>query len=177
MRHHTVSSVHTPASVYSVLRPSRPMTPMDNAARQRALALLHAQRNADVRLCRDIEALCHAASRSAEEYLGLIRKSAWNLRANPSVGVAVVHTSDGTLALGTETGRLTSERKLRDVRYQQMLQEKYESINDPTLQAIVQCRKCGGSEIQWDEKQTRSADEGCTLFCVCLKCKHRWTVR
>jgi len=39
----------------------------------------------------------------------------------------------------------------------------------------VTCRVCGvASKVDWEIKQTRSADEGSTIFCVCNKCKTRW---
>jgi DNA-directed RNA polymerase subunit M/transcription elongation factor TFIIS len=58
-----------------------------------------------------------------------------------------------------------------------MLQEKYDALNDRKFQAIVRCRRCGSEEVTWDEKQTRSADEGATVFCACQTCKNRWVMR
>lgn len=58
-----------------------------------------------------------------------------------------------------------------------MLQEKYEALDDRTFEAIVRCGKCKSPEVAWEDKQTRSADETATLYCVCTKCKHRWVLR
>ena len=58
-----------------------------------------------------------------------------------------------------------------------MLQEKYDSLNDRTFQAIVRCRRCGSQDVTWEEKQTRSADEGASLYCTCAVCKNRWVIR
>ena len=58
-----------------------------------------------------------------------------------------------------------------------VVQEKYDSLNDRQFQAIVRCRRCGSQEVSWEEKQTRSADEGATVFCVCTTCKNRWVMR
>ena len=58
-----------------------------------------------------------------------------------------------------------------------MLQEKYDALNDKTFESIVRCRRCGSGEVTWEEKQTRSADEGATVFCACTVCKNRWVLR
>jgi DNA-directed RNA polymerase subunit M/transcription elongation factor TFIIS len=40
--------------------------------------------------------------------------------------------------------------------------------------ALNQCRKCGSSDVEWHQRQTRSADEGSTTFCHCRQCGRRW---
>ncbi|MEJ2249737.1 MAG: transcription factor S [Candidatus Lokiarchaeota archaeon] len=42
----------------------------------------------------------------------------------------------------------------------------------PTVNA--ECPKCGYSEAEAWQEQTRSADEPSTSFFRCLKCKHTW---
>lgn len=39
---------------------------------------------------------------------------------------------------------------------------------------ILTCGKCGSHNIKNQSVQTRRADEGATLFCLCLDCKHNW---
>jgi DNA-directed RNA polymerase subunit M/transcription elongation factor TFIIS len=39
---------------------------------------------------------------------------------------------------------------------------------------FIQCRKCKSSEVDTDQKQTRSADEPMTIFCQCRKCGTRF---
>lgn len=144
------------------------------SSRVRALSSIHVARP-DV--AREVEALCHAASRTADEYWDRVRRAAFNLRENPRVGVEVVHAPDEALTDGTLAGRIAEEGKARRARFEQMLQEKYDALNDRNFQAIVRCRRCGSSEVAWDEKQTRSADEGATVFCLCRTCKNRWVLR
>ncbi len=36
------------------------------------------------------------------------------------------------------------------------------------------CGKCKKKECSYAEAQTRSADEACTIFVLCLNCGHRW---
>lgn len=145
--------------------------------RQQSLRLLATARPSDVLLCREVEAACHAASTTAHEYDDHVRRAAFNLHENASVGVDVVHTADAELTEGTLLGRIEQESRMRSERFQQMLQEKYDALNDRKFQAIVRCRRCGSEEVSWEEKQTRSADEAATLFCVCATCKNRWVMR
>ena len=148
------------------------------AQRQRALRLLEASRaDAAPPLCRDVEALCHALSCTELEYHDHVRRAACNLGANPHVGLELVCSPDDALTDGTLVGRIADERVARARRFERMLEEKYEALNDATFQSIVRCRRCGSEEVSWDEKQTRSADEGATVFCVCTHCNNRWTMR
>jgi DNA-directed RNA polymerase subunit M/transcription elongation factor TFIIS len=41
-----------------------------------------------------------------------------------------------------------------------------------TKEAFIQCGKCKSHAVDTEQKQTRSADEPMTIFCVCRKCKH-----
>ena len=147
------------------------------ARRGEALRLLHAARPDDFALCRDVEAACHAASHTAGDYGDHVRRAAFNLHANPAVGAKVVRAPDEALTHGTLVGRIRDEARARAGRFEQMLADKYDAINDCQFEALVRCRRCGGEEVTWDEKQTRSADEGATVFCRCTTCQNRWTMR
>jgi DNA-directed RNA polymerase subunit M/transcription elongation factor TFIIS len=150
---------------------------MDPRRRQQCLKLLTHSRPDDFLLCRRVESLCHAASYTAEEYHDHVLRAAFNLRENPALGVEIVHSPDHELTDGTLLGRIEEETRMREERFEQMLQEKYDALNDKKFQAIVRCRRCGSEEISWEDKQTRSADEAATVFCVCRKCKNRWVLR
>ena len=144
--------------------------------RQTALRLLFNIRPR-VELCREIESLCHGCSASADEYMQMIRRSAFNLSANPNIGIDVVNQSDRGLSQGTLIGKLEEERRARKERFDQMLQEKYDALDDAKFKAIITCLRCGSTEVRWEEKQTRSADEGASVFCTCFSCKNRWVMR
>lgn len=40
--------------------------------------------------------------------------------------------------------------------------------------AGVRCTKCGSNDIGFEFLQTRSADEGTTVYCTCKGCRKRW---
>jgi DNA-directed RNA polymerase subunit M/transcription elongation factor TFIIS len=145
--------------------------------RRRALLLLRQTRPDDASLCRDVEAMCHAASRTAADYGDHVRRVAFNMHANPALGREVVAAGDDVLTRGTLVGRIREETRARAERFERMLQEKYDALNDRQYTAIVRCRRCGSNEVTWEEKQTRSADEGATVFCACTTCKNRWVLR
>ena len=145
--------------------------------RQGGLRALHKARPDDFLLAREVEALCHSLAVDCNEYLDHIRRCAYNLKENQTVGKAVVCMSDVSLTTGTLVGRIETERRLRNERFEQMLREKYDSMNDASIGTIVRCRRCGSTEVTWDEKQIRSADEAASIFCSCTTCKNHWVVR
>ena len=113
---------------------------------------------------------------SKQDYMDMIRRACFNIHTNALLdnAVDVVHETDSVLARGTLLERIEHDTNARRTRFHNMLQEKYESLNDRTYEAIVRCRRCGSSDVSWEEKQVRSADEAASLFCVCNKCKTRW---
>ena len=150
---------------------------MEPARRQHALRLLTHSRPTNHELVRNVESFCHANSNTSNEYEDRIRHSAFNLMNNPGVGLAVVNMSDEILAEDTLVGRIQKETEIRHERFQAMLQDKYDAINDQNFTAIVRCRRCGSEDVTWEEKQTRSADEGATIFVTCVTCRNRWVMR
>lgn len=148
--------------------------------RQRALqTLLRSHDPPKVLLCRDVEAVIHASATSESEYKDLLLRACFNMKANTALDdpSLIATAPDNLLTAGTLLERIETEVAARRARFENMLQEKYEALDDRTYEAIVRCRRCGSSEISWEEKQTRSADEAMTLFCVCTKCKNRWVMR
>ena len=144
--------------------------------RQKRLQLLYRFRN-NVDVVREVEAYCHASSHDPVGYDELILRAAFNLKIRPDLNEEVLTSSDDFVIEGSEVGKIDKLRKLKEKRFEQMLQEKYDAIDDQQFTSIIKCRKCGSDDVRWDEKQTRSADEGATVFCTCNKCFNRWTVR
>jgi len=145
--------------------------------RLKSIRLLLSTRPDEVNMCRHLESSCHANSRSATEYLERVRHVAFNLTMNKAVNDNVVFASDQLLTENTLVGRVRNEQAVRQDRFAEMLKEKYDSLNDKQFEAIVRCRRCGNEDVVWEEKQTRSADEGATVYCSCPVCKNRWVMR
>ena len=158
-----LAATSTPYTLLKTMLPS---------VRQRSLRLLSTAR--DISIARDVEAACHANSSTEQEYYDHVRRAAFNLTQNSAVNSEVVYLSDDALLEGTLSGRIQDERTQRLERFRNMLQEKYESLNDGNFEAIVRCRRCGSSEVFFEEKQTRSADEAASVYCACITCKNRW---
>lgn len=144
--------------------------------RQKALTFLYTMKH-DILVCKNVESACHAESMSPSEYDDRIRHAAFNLHENPNLDINVLYVSDEVLTENTLVGRIEMERRSRKERFEHMIQEKYDALNDREFQAIIRCRRCGSEDVSWEEKQTRSADEGATVFCSCQTCKNRWVIR
>lgn len=46
----------------------------------------------------------------------------------------------------------------------------------PHPESQFECRKCKSKDIVWTQRQTRSADEPMTTFCVCRQCGTRFKI-
>lgn len=42
---------------------------------------------------------------------------------------------------------------------------------------FLKCARCKSTDVDVDQKQTRSADEPMTLFALCINCGTRWTLK
>ena len=129
---------------------------------------------------REIEAAIHDTSRDLHEYTDKAQQIAFNVKQNPDLirsGAAVVHFTDKKMAENTIIQDIAREGQNRRMRFEKMLQEKYDMLNDKSFTSTLKCRRCGSAEVSWEQKQTRSADEASTVFCTCNKCNNRWTMR
>ena len=70
----------------------------------------------------------------------------------------------------TDTGRGTRQR---DAERATRLERLDQIVQGCTSGALV-CRRCRGDNIAIQQKQTRSADEGMTIFCKCDTCGAQW---
>ena len=53
-----------------------------------------------------------------------------------------------------------------------LLSEKTKSSS-----GLFQCRRCKSFDVDTEQKQTRSADEPMTIFCLCTKCGLRFVIK
>lgn len=134
----------------------------------------------DIMLVRDIEAGIHCMTRNLNEYMDKSQQIILNIKNNANLkhhGSDIVLLTDIEMAKDTIIEDIEKESVNRKMRFEQMLQEKYEMLNDKSYNTTLKCRRCGSAEVSWEQKQTRSADEASTVFCTCNKCNNRWTMR
>ncbi len=55
-----------------------------------------------------------------------------------------------------------------------VMEDDDERTSAPTVVSIYTCPRCKSRNVQSHQRQTRSADEGMTVFCQCLTCEKRW---
>lgn len=58
-------------------------------------------------------------------------------------------------------------RRRRDI-------ERMAAITASSSSGSITCRGCGAASVIIQQKQTRSADEGMTVFCACEHCGKQW---
>ena len=147
--------------------------------RQSVIILVNKYVN-DVLVSREIEASIHAICRNMLEYTDKCQQIILNLKQNcnlANLGKDLVITSDSEMSKGTIIEDIERESSIQRNRFESMLQEKYDMMNDKSYNTTLKCRRCGSAEVSWEQKQTRSADEASTVFCTCNKCNNRWTMR
>ena len=82
-------------------------------------------------------------------------------------------------AMSNDDSRATELRRHMDseaetaAMVQSMLKEKYDSVSANNTAGVLRCRVCKGSDVSFQQKQTRGADEAMTIFCICV-CGARW---
>lgn len=52
--------------------------------------------------------------------------------------------------------------------------QRLQSIEDQASRGGIVCRACNQATVIVQQKQTRSADEGMTVFCSCRTCGKQW---
>lgn len=128
----------------------------------------------------DIERSIYAytrAAKSSEEYLDKARQILYNLRVNRLLHTIpprhLVSKDNAELAENTVLQRLHEEQASRETYYADLLQARTDKALDRTA-SLLRCRACKSSDIMWEQKQTRGADEAMTIFLTCNSCKSRW---
>ena len=49
-----------------------------------------------------------------------------------------------------------------------------ENEEEDHSEGLLQCFRCKSTRVESYQRQTRSADEAMTMFCMCLECHHKW---
>ena len=112
---------------------------------------------------------------TSTSYFDHVYRIVCNLRSNPSLqtrsGCDLAHMTTAELLVGSLTEEIQEHQRCERERNQAILKEASASTSSLSL---MTCRKCKKSDIVFQQKQTRGADEAMTVFCTCNTCGHRW---
>lgn len=102
-------------------------------------------------------------------------KNAKFLMAKYSPSVLLILT-DSLLAENTDMFFMQKAYHERSAYFNHLLDANSLNLlkDEDNLKPFITCRKCRGDKVITESKQTRSADEGMTIFCMCQECGCRW---
>lgn len=124
-------------------------------------AMLYIGEFQDWDVARMTEANAHAISSSESKYIDNIQQVIFNLKNNPvlKTNESIVLMTNADTAKGTiieDIQKMSVENKKK---FEQIVQEKYETISKSTCRATLKCRRCGSDDVSCEQKQTRGAGE------------------
>lgn len=120
--------------------------------------------------------------RSSMRYRAAVIQILRNLEAN-SEHLLATYTAAGDLARlepdllghGTESVRLRQMHAESERQMAKVLERGERGIDGLRSAAgLLRCSRCDSDDVHVELKQTRSADEGMTVFARCNKCQKRW---
>ena len=110
---------------------------------------------------------------SDARYAEKIKQIVFNLKTRPELTTFVpeilVALDDSELGKGTASARW-NEAYIA----QKQVEKKMLTEDSHTNAAFFRCRACKSTNVEHQQKQTRSADEGMTIFLHCKDCDKRW---
>ena len=156
--------------------PAPTLPPEHLQFRLRAVGLLAAEGCAKPRA---LEHAVYAGAHSAAAYEDKVKHLAAALCLNERLRLlepgALVGLDDAGLAAGLPIAQLAAEQRERDAKQAAALaQEDAFLSGGGGTAAFLVCSKCKATTVAVEQKQTRSADEGMTVFCRCMACGHKW---
>ena len=150
--------------------------------RARAVVLLTDALRGDASVARTVEQHIFLITLLQQvDYSAKVMQLAWNLKMNADWLLAaypvdtLVLLDDAVLAENTPVAAWHAQQEMRLKRQQQLLTEeaKFEEAETSTHGGLV-CNRCHSRSIAVQQQQTRSADEGMTVYCTCKQCGLRW---
>lgn len=162
-------------SALAALHPSKPQ-------RTRAINVLTESLTGDAAMARTVEQHIFLTTLLQQtDYTAKVLQLAWNLSQNGPFLLAsyepnmLVLLDDAVLAQGTPAAEWWAQYELRLKRQQQLLTEeaKFDEAETSAHGGLV-CNRCHSRTIGVQQQQTRSADEGMTVYCTCKQCGLRW---
>lgn len=83
----------------------------------------------------------------------------------------VISASTKVLMEGTVVDRARQQMESHETNFRAMLQERFDDDNS---EGLLKCRNCKSANVVWEQRQTRSADEGMSIYAMCMACKTKW---
>lgn len=136
-----------------------------------------------------LEEAIHQSATTHEEYVASVVRLLFALSHNrnhimklvqKTSAHEVVAMEDAELLVGTGVARAQEQLDDREHRFKSMLQEKFEELTDKGRheegEGLLKCGRCQSTNVIWDQRQTRSADEGMTIIAQCLSCNNTWSM-
>ena len=122
---------------------------------------------------------------SREAYMAHMRKMAYNLASNGAALLAryspdqLAQLDDAILAKGSPIEKWADAYRERKREEDELLRSNESVIEEDEcarqqVEGIMVCTRCKSTDITWDQKQTRGADESMTVFFQCRNCAKRW---
>lgn len=118
--------------------------------RKKAVAALQHALNIDIARAKTIEKTVYSAVGGKTSHQRVIRQLMKNKKLTIRQAIANLH---------------------KDIAIEKV---QAEDFTDLVEEGEVVCRKCGSRKISKRSLQTRSGDEGATIFYHCVQCKSRW---
>lgn len=130
----------------------------------------------------DLEHACHCASQASEaSYRRILYYALYAVETGKLAEAVNIYGGPAALALPEETlfgmsaarqAEQNAEAEQRECR--SLLADLAAESRKDLPEAGVKCSRCGSNEVSFEFCQTRSADEGTTVYCCCLACSKRW---
>ena len=127
------------------------------------------------------EALLHRSAREGTPYRVCLSDYIENLARDPSLRNRLSAAELGEVPieeLMRHTPNYETHKRMERTRsyYKDVLAKGEQGVKDMNNQmGVITCSRCkSGSHVAIELKQTRSADEGMSVFVRCEKCKSRW---
>lgn len=121
--------------------------------------------NSDQQYTQGVVRLIHALMNNGD----CIRQSNYTPKEIASI-------SPNVLMANTMTDQIQRQLDMHEHRFKEMLQERFEELEkkSDSTEGLLQCGRCKSTNVIWEQRQTRSADEGMTIIAVCVKCSNKW---
>ena len=100
-------------------------------------------------------------------YIEHAKRICFNVKCNPSLLFSIERAFVTDERWRAELcSKRSRNKKINDHSGGEYVARKYENVNK-SAEAVCSCKTCGSSDIAWQQKQTKGADESMTIFCTC----------